>query len=329
MNKFKSSLAKIFSTNKLLFEDYALQLFKFQAKNNLIYKQYLNHLNIKVNSIDSIRKIPFLPIDFFKSHTVKSCEWEPSVVFESSGTTGQIRSKHYVEDLSYYHKVAEEIFNRFYGSLRGYHIMALLPSYLERDNSSLVEMVDYFVKETASPYSGFYLHDKKSLVKKLLEAKHKTGKVILIGVSFALLELAEEYDIDLSGVIVMETGGMKGRREELTREELHSRLRKKFNVQHIHSEYGMTELLSQAYAKEKGHFKTADWMRVLLRDMNDPFDLNPFLKSGGINVIDLANVQSCAFVETQDIGRNVGEGDFEILGRIDNSDLRGCNLLVL
>lgn len=330
MNKFKSFKANLFAVNKDNFEAHALELFNFQAKNNPVYKQYIEFLNVRTASVDRLSKIPFLPIDFFKQHVIKTMEWEPQAVFESSGTTGQIPSKHYVEDISFYHKVTERIFDRFYGKPEAFTIMALLPSYLERENSSLVAMVDHFIKKTNSPYSGFYLYDLEALADQIAKIKDKGGAIILIGVSFALLNLAEQFEMDLTDVVVMETGGMKGKREELTREELHLILKKQFKVREVHAEYGMTELMSQAYAKEKGLFEPPPWMKILIREMNDPFEIQvegASKRAGGINVIDLANVQSCAFVETQDIGR-IMEGDyFEVLGRFDNADLRGCNLL--
>lgn len=332
MNNFKSSKEHLFNITKETFEAYALRLFNYQAKHNLVYKQYIDYLNVTPSTISSLDKIPFLPIDFFKTHIVKTDVWEPVAVFESSGTTAQVRSKHYVEDIDYYHRITESIFNQFYGRLEEYHVMALLPSYLERGNSSLVAMADHFIKKSNSPHSGFYLNDLEDLIKQIERVKLKGRSIILIGVSFALLDLAEQFDIDLKNSIVMETGGMKGRREELTREALHAVLCEQFNIKQVHSEYGMTELLSQAYAKEKGHFETPPWMRILIRDVNDPFDIRNTENSkraGGINIIDLANIQSCAFIETQDIGRKITDNNFEVLGRFDNADIRGCNLLVL
>lgn len=329
MNKLKSSKVNLFSINAVNFEENALRLFKFQAKNNLVYKQYINHLQVNVNSVDSIFKIPFMPIEFFKHHTIKTMDWEPIAVFESSGTTGQVKSKHFIEDLDYYHQVTEYIFKLFYGDLGNYHFLALLPSYMERENSSLVVMVKNFMEKSDSRYSGFFLNDYTVLIDKIELARQNGKKIILIGVSFALLELAELSSLDLNNVIVMETGGMKGRRTELTREELHDVLKEKFNLTHIHSEYGMTELLSQAYATSEGNFNCPPWMKVIIRNINDPFEMGNQIRSGGVNVIDLANVQSCAFIETQDLGSYQSDDSFKILGRFDNSDIRGCNLLAL
>lgn len=332
MNNFKSAKEGLFNITKETFEAHALSLFKLQSKYNPLYKQYIDCLNIKPSAVNSLDKIPFLPIDFFKTQVVKTSTWEPVAVFESSGTTAQVRSKHYVEDISYYYHITESIFKQFYGRLEDYHIMALLPSYLERENSSLVAMVDHFIKKSNSPYSGFYLYDLEDLVNQIKLTKNKGKTVLLIGVSFALLDLAEQFDIDLENGVVMETGGMKGRREELTREELHAVLCNRLHIKQVHSEYGMTELLSQAYAKGKGHFVTPPWMNVLIRDINDPFDVRNSQgakKTGGINIIDLANIQSCAFIETQDIGRKITDNTFEVLGRFDNADIRGCNLLVV
>ncbi len=331
MDSFKRFHEDLFSISADDFEAHALDLFRYQAMHNPVYRQYVSLLRVDIDAVNNLREIPFLPIDFFKSHKVTTCEWQPAAVFESSGTTGQVRSKHYVENIHFYHQVTENIFNRFYGPLEDFHVMALLPSYLERGSSSLVAMADYFIHKSQSPLSGFYLYDHKHLVDQLRLASDRGGRIILLGVSFALLDLAEQFDVDLSEVIVMETGGMKGKREELTREELHRILKRRFNVQAIHSEYGMTELLSQAYAKAQGHFETPPWMKVLIRDINDPFEIlgERATHSGGVNIIDLANVQSCAFIETQDVGRRVGHDSFEILGRFDNADIRGCNLLTI
>lgn len=331
MDSFKKFQKDLFRVSAESFEAHALDLFRFQVRHNPVYKQYVDFLGVDIASVNHLHKIPFLPIDFFKNHKIATCAWQPAAVFESSGTTGQVRSKHYVESIDFYERVTENIFNRFYGNLEGFHVMALLPSYLERGSSSLVAMADYFIRRSQSPFSGFYLYDLEGLVKQLELASNEGGQIILLGVSFALLDLAEQFSVDLSSAIVMETGGMKGKREELTRGELHRILTDRFNVQEIHSEYGMTELLSQAYSKAEGHFETPPWMKVLIRDINDPFEMLGEEKthSGGVNIIDLANVQSCAFIETQDIGRRIGRNSFEILGRFDNADIRGCNLLAI
>ncbi|MDN5201391.1 acyl transferase [Fulvivirgaceae bacterium BMA10] len=329
MKFLKSFKEKIFSVNKNNFEFFALELFRFQARNNPVYKQYLDLLNVSVEKIRSLREIPFLPIDFFKRHKIITGGSDDTLIFESSGTTSQSTSKNYIQDLHFYEETSRVNFENIYGTLKDYHILALLPSYLERNNSSLVYMVDHFIKKTGSKYSGFYLHNQEELIETIGILNKSNRKILLLGVSFALLDLAENYKLDLSNVVVMETGGMKGRRKEMIREELHALLKSSFGTKQIHSEYGMTELTSQAYAPEHGKFLTPNWMRVILRDINDPFDLAQTKKNGGINVIDLGNVHSCAFIETQDIGVINNDNTFEILGRFDNSDVRGCNLMVL
>ncbi|MCB0487429.1 MAG: acyl transferase [Cyclobacteriaceae bacterium] len=328
MSTFKSFEESLSTLNADNFEDIALSLFHFQAKENKVYKSYLTYLGVNSEQIKEFDQIPFLPISFFKSHDVVTGDWTSKTVFESSATTGSITSKHSVKDLSFYLRNSKRIFNQFYGPLTDYNILALLPSYLERNNSSLIAMVDYFIQETQSPFSSFFLHDKSALLKAITDAKGDGRKTILWGVSFALLELAEDQEVDLGGCTVMETGGMKGRREEITREELHRFLCERFNVDTIHSEYGMTELFSQAYATRGGYFKTFPGMKVVVRDLNDPFERLQMGKTGALNVMDLSNIHSCAFVETQDLGRIRQDGSFEVLGRVDNSDIRGCNLLV-
>lgn len=317
----------MYSVNEKNFEDIALRLFRFQAKNNPVYHRYLQYLKCPIEEITSIQKIPFLPISFFKTHEVKTGDWLPQVEFISSGTTGMVTSRHAVNDLSYYLSLSENIFKRFYGPPDQFHFLALLPSYLERTGSSLIAMMDHLINQSNSPYSGFYLHNHADLVNKLNTLKGADRKVVLWGVSFALLELAEAYELDMHDCIVLETGGMKGRRKEWIREELHLFLSKRFNIPAVHSEYGMTELMSQAYSKGGGYYQCPPWMKLLIRDINDPF-LVVESKVGGVNVIDLANFHSCAFIETQDLGRIDQNGSFEVLGRIDNSDVRGCNLLV-
>lgn len=317
----------MYSVNEENFEDIALRLFRFQANNNPVYHRYLQYLKCPIKEITSIQKIPFLPISFFKTHEVKTGAWLPQVEFTSSGTTGMVTSRHAVNDLAYYFSLSENIFKLFYGSAHQFHFLALLPSYLERTGSSLIAMMEHLIKQSKSPHSGFYLHNKTDLVNKLNTLKGTDRKVILWGVSFALLDLAEAYELDLKDCIVLETGGMKGRRKEWIREELHLFLSKRFNIPAVHSEYGMTELMSQAYSKGGGYYQCPPWMKLLIRDINDPF-LVVESKVGGINVIDLANFHSCAFIETQDLGRIDQNGSFEVLGRIDNSDVRGCNLLV-
>ncbi|OKL38578.1 acyl-CoA synthetase family protein [Pontibacter flavimaris] len=313
------------------FDSTALALFRFQAQHNPIYKNYLQNLHVNPAEVKVLEQIPFLPIEFFKEQQVVTGEFKPEVIFYSSGTTRQARSRHLVSSLSLYHQVSERIFEHFYGPLQEYVVLALLPSYLEQGGSSLVAMVAHFVKRTGQQEEGFYLRNHGQLLQALRQARGRGKKVLLIGVSYALLDLGEELrgQEDFAGVTVMETGGMKGRRREMIREELHAQLKQGLGVPAIHSEYGMTELLSQGYSQGEGIFRPGYTMRILLRDLNDPFDMsNSARSSGGINVIDLANVDSCAFIETKDIGRLHPDGSFEVLGRFDNSDIRGCNLLV-
>jgi phenylacetate-coenzyme A ligase PaaK-like adenylate-forming protein len=327
LQTFKSFKDVLHEINDQSFEDIALQLFRFQGGNNPVYKEYLSYLGVDPVSVQSIDEIPFLPISFFKTHPVITSTWEPEAVFTSSGTTGHSVSKHSVQSLSFYQQHAERIFDQFFGPLSDYHILALLPSYLEREGSSLICMVDYFIKKSSSDLSGFYLYDTDALLKKIQKAKESGRKVLLLGVSFALLDLAEKGQIDLSNCIVMETGGMKGRRSELTREELHKILKQQFNIDCVHSEYGMTELLSQGYSKGGGVFQCPPSMKIFVREINDPFSSFKKERTGSINVIDLANIYSCSFIETQDLGKVFQNGNFEVLGRMDNSDIRGCNLL--
>lgn len=331
MDFIKSFKAKVLNSTQNNFDALALELFYFQAKHNQIYKKFLECLHISPNQVQKIEEIPFLPIVFFKSHRIISHSFEAVKIFESSGTALQNTSKHYVSDLDFYHQISQKIFEQQYGKLSDYHILALLPSYLERDNSSLVDMVAYFIACTQSEYSGFYLNNTEELLEKLQYLRQKTDKkIILIGVTFALLDLAESASIDLSNIILMETGGMKGRRKEMIRAEVHCILKEKFNLAVIHSEYGMTELLSQAYSQGDELFEMPFSMKILLRDTNDPLSMTPNNKSGGINIIDLANADSCAFIATQDIGAWADESKkyFQVLGRFDNSDIRGCNLLI-
>ncbi|MFD2245221.1 acyl transferase [Pontibacter ruber] len=313
------------------FTELALQLFQYQAQHNEVYKAYISHLHVAPQQVTQLEHIPFLPIEFFKTHDVKTGTFEPEVTFYSSGTTQMTRSRHFVSHLNWYTYTTRLIFEQYYGSLQDYVVLALLPSYLEQGGSSLVAMVDYFIQQTGQEEKGFYLHEHGKLLQAMQHARQRGKKVLLIGVSYALLDWAARLHgkEDFSGVTIMETGGMKGRRREMIREELHAHLKQGFGVDAIHSEYGMTELLSQAYSLGDSIFRPGYTMRVLLRDLNDPFDVNHNLRSGGINVIDLANVDSCAFIETKDIGRSHDNGGFEVLGRFDNSDIRGCNLMVV
>lgn len=327
----ESSKEIIFEVQAHNFEAIALDLFRYQAQFNPIYARYIQFLGIDWQEIDQIKSIPFLPIAFFRDFSVKTGHFNPTKIFESSGTTGQLTSKHFVRDTLFYQKLSVRIFESFYGPLHQYHILALLPSYLERNNSSLVFMVDHFIKMSQSDHSGFYLEDRNQLIEKIRYLKKKDDKrqILLLGVSFALLDLAEEFPENLSDIVVMETGGMKGRRKEMLREELHKQLKNAFGLDQVHSEYGMTELLSQAYSLSKEVFRTPPWMKVLVREINDPFSMPEQLSYGALNIIDLANWDSCAFIATDDLGKSLGPDTFQVLGRIDHSDVRGCNLLYL
>lgn len=307
----------------------ALEVFNYQFKNNKVYRSFCDLLYVHPSDISTIEEIPFLPIQFFKSREVVSSSDKVEAVFNSSGTTGTTTSRHLVTDLSIYEASYLKGFHHFYGNIKEYVVLALLPNYLERKGSSLVYMVNDLIQKTENPESGFYLNNLDELAKKLIALDKKGQKVLLIGVSFALLDLIEKYQFNLKNTLVMETGGMKGRRKELIRVELHALLKKGFSVRKIHSEYGMTELLSQAYSKGNGVFETPPWMKILIRDTEDALKILPQEKTGGINVIDLANYNSCSFIATQDLGKVHGNDTFEIIGRFDNSDLRGCNLMVL
>ncbi|WP_179950026.1 LuxE/PaaK family acyltransferase [Lutibacter citreus] len=311
------------------FKEVALDVFKFQATNNLVYKEFLELLNISIDSVKNIEEIPFLPIQFFKSHKIISSKNTVEQIFLSSGTTGMSQSKHFVTDITLYEKSYNKAFEYFYGNVKNYTVLALLPAYLEREGSSLIYMVDDLIKKSNKPKSGFYLNNLEELSNNLIELDKKGEKILLIGVSFALLDLVENKQFQLKNTTIMETGGMKGRRKELIREELHEILSNGFGVKEIHSEYGMTELLSQAYSKGNGVFKCPPWMKILTRDTEDPLTILSEGKSGGMNIIDLANVNSCSFIATQDLGKTHKNNSFEVLGRFDNSDIRGCNLLIL
>jgi hypothetical protein len=293
---------KIFFNDNFNFEEIALQLFEFQYTHNLVYKQFVDYLKINVSNVQTVQQIPFLPIEFFKTHRIISGNAEPQKIFESSGTTGQITSKHLVTDLKLYEESFEKGFEQFYGNIEDWTILALLPSYLERDTSSLVYMVDDLIKKSKNPNSGFFLNNLDELAVKIKSnISNPKSQILLIGVTFALLDFADQFPMDLSDVIIMETGGMKGRREEITRDEVHAILTKAFKVKTIHSEYGMTELLSQGYSKGNGIFETPKWMKILKRDIYDPFHVTETKGRGGLNVIDLANIYSCAFIATQDL----------------------------
>ncbi len=323
------NLAQIFSINdEATFSEVALAVFNHQAKNCAVYRDYIHHLKIDTTLIDHYEQIPFLPISFFKSHEVVSSTAKAEVVFSSSGTTGQTTSKHLVTDLKVYEESFNRAFKQFYGDPKEICLVALLPSYLEREGSSLIYMVDDLLKQSEHPLSGYFLHNLDELFAALHTLKKSGQKTILIGVTYALLDFVEQFKVDFPELIVMETGGMKGKRKEMVREELHDVLYAGFGVKQIHSEYGMTELLSQGYSYGDGIFNCPPWMKILLRDTSDPLSLLQGKQTGGINVIDLANINSCSFIATQDLGKTYPDGSFEVLGRFDNADIRGCNLLV-
>ncbi len=328
---------KIFGAQTIDFEEVSLSLFRYQYHHNPIYGQYAGAVGRTPDQVRKAADIPFLPISFFKTHTVASSSFEPAAIFESSGTTQTINSRHYIKDLSIYTRSFLEAFERFYGPPAGWCILGLLPSYLERRGSSLVVMVDELVRQSGHPDSGFYLYEHEKLAQVLQELERQGQKTLLIGVTFALLDFAEKYSLSLRHTILMETGGMKGRREEWTRQQVHAFLNEKLGTATIHSEYGMTELLSQAYSSGEGLFRCPPWMKVVLREEDDPLQL---LHAGGggtgsapvsglINVIDLANIYSCAFIATDDVGKLYPDGSFEVMGRRDNSDLRGCSLMAV
>ena len=311
------------------FLDISLEIFKHQFKHNNVYRSFCDLLFVHPSEVESIKEIPFLPIQFFKSHKIISSLDEVQETFTSSGTTGSTTSKHFITDCSLYEESYLKGFAHFYGDIETYVVLALLPNYLERKGSSLVYMVDDLIQKTKHSESGFYLNNVSELAQKLKQLDASGQKVLLIGVSFALLDLVEEQQFNLKNTVIMETGGMKGRRKELIRSELHQILSTGFGVNHIHSEYGMTELLSQGYSKGRGVFDCPPWMKILTRDTEDALTIQEPGKAGGINVIDLANYNSCSFIATQDLGRSYSNGSFEVIGRFDNSDIRGCNLRVL
>jgi phenylacetate-coenzyme A ligase PaaK-like adenylate-forming protein len=318
------------------FEKIALKVFRLQYENNLVYQEFCDLLKTNPQKVKSLHQIPFLPIQFFKSHTVVSNSNPIEATFTSSGTTGTITSKHLVTDVSIYEESYRKGFSQFYGNIEDYVVLALLPSYLEREGSSLIYMVEDLIQLTNNSNSGFYLNNHEELIQKLIELDQAGQNVILIGVTYALLDLIE-YTKSISfplwglggSTIIMETGGMKGKRKEMIREELHEKLCEGFGVSAIHSEYGMTELLSQAYSLGNGVFECPSWMQIHIRDTEDALTYINDGKTGGINVIDLANINSCSFIATQDLGKKYPNTTFEVLGRFDNSDIRGCNLMVV
>ncbi|WP_136667375.1 acyl transferase [Flavobacterium sp. H122] len=315
--------------SKKEFEKLTLKVFRFQYDNNTVYRDFCTLLKKDKSNVKTIEAIPFLPIQFFKSHDVLSSEEKIQTTFTSSGTTGMSTSKHHVTNLEFYEESYRLAFRQFYGNIEDYVVLALLPSYLERDGSSLIYMADDLIQLSNNPESGFYLNNYDELIEKLIRLDNEGQNIILIGVTYALLDLIEKQSFTLKNTIIMETGGMKGRRKEIIREELHDILCKGFGVSEIHSEYGMTELLSQAYSLGDGVFECPAWMKILIRDPEDALTYVKEGKTGGINVIDLANINSCSFIATQDLGKITGNNSFEVLGRFDNSDIRGCNLMVM
>jgi phenylacetate-coenzyme A ligase PaaK-like adenylate-forming protein len=311
------------------FEKIAMKVFRFQYDNNPVYQEFCNHIKKNKENVKRIYEIPFLPISFFKSHAVLSSNETVTTTFSSSGTTGALTSRHLVTNIDYYIQSYRHGFSHFYGNIEDYVVLALLPSYLEREGSSLIYMVEDLIQSSNQSESGFYLHNYNELINTLERLDQAGQNVLLIGVTYALLDLVEMHQFQLKNTIIMETGGMKGKRKEMIREELHSLLTQGFGVASIHSEYGMTELLSQAYSFGEGIFECPPWMQILIRDTEDALTLLETEKTGGINVIDLANINSCSFIATQDLGKKHSNQSFEVLGRFDNSDIRGCNLLVL
>ena len=323
---------KIFSVTERGFSQLALEIFHFQYETNSVYNSYVNALGKTPSDVDEIEKIPFLPISFFKTDEIKTGKFNAEVIFKSSGTTQTINSQHHVKDVSVYTQSFTTAFKKIYGDPQEWCVLGLLPSYLEKGHSSLVYMVDDLIKQSLHPQSGFYLYDLEKLNETLFLLEKANQKALLLGVTYALLDFAEKFPMPLVNTTIMETGGMKGKREELTRMEVHDQLKKAFGKTEIHSEYGMTELLSQAYSKNEGRFQCPPWMKVLIRDDEDPLSVQHSgsgVVSGAINIIDLANVYSCSFIATDDVGKLYPDKSFEVLGRMDGSDLRGCSLLTV
>lgn len=318
----------ILSVSPTSFAADALQIFNFQYLHNYVYRRWVDALGVTPNTVTDPFNIPFLPVSFFKSHNVITGDFNPQATFESSGTTGSVNSRHVVKDLSLYTQSFTEGFKHYYGLPGEWCIIGLLPSYLERTGSSLVVMVDELIKQSAPTESGFYLYEYEKLHSVLQALEARQQKTLLIGVTFALLDFAEQFPMSLQSTVVMETGGMKGRRREMVREEVHTILQQQLGVSSVHSEYGMTELLSQGYSYGDGIFTTVPWMKVMIRDEDDPL-LVTNTGRGLINVVDLANIYSCSFIATDDVGRIFDDGSFEVSGRRDNSDIRGCSLMVL
>jgi phenylacetate-coenzyme A ligase PaaK-like adenylate-forming protein len=328
LSNFSSFRSKLYEVNDGTFSDIALELFRYQAEHNPVYRLFLEILRVNPQHIGRLEDIPFLPVSFFKRHAIQTESWNPRAIFTSSGTTGSIQSQHLVYDLEFYLDHSRRCFELRFGSLTQYHFLALLPSYLERTGSSLVWMIDHFIKSSGSPHSGFYLYETDKLVETIRTLRGTGRKTIIWGVTFALIDLAERYSEDLGDCLIMETGGMKGRRKELTRPEFYEILRTRLNASQIYSEYGMTELMSQAYTLGEMKFNNPPFMKVFGRDLSDPMEKCVIGETAGLNIIDLANFHSISFLETEDLARIYPDRTFEILGRIDNSDVRGCNLMV-
>jgi hypothetical protein len=321
---------RAFEVTEKTFSSLALEVFRFQYGNGQVYRQFCDMIKCDPKQVTGVQLIPFLPISLFKSRDITTTDFEPEMIFQSSGTTGTVNSRHLIKDISIYEQSFLSTFTRFYGDPSGWCILGLLPSYLERKDSSLVYMTKKLI-ELARPGSGFYLHDHSALHDHLVSNEIQQQKTLLIGVTYALLDFAQSHPLKLNHTIVMETGGMKGRRKELTREEVHEALQQRFGINEVHSEYGMTELLSQAYAEKKGVFRTPEWMKILVRSEDDPFEIKrsgEVAITGAANIIDLANVYSCSFIATDDLVRLNKNETFEVLGRMDNSDIRGCGLMI-
>lgn len=304
----------------------ALEIFRFQYNHNVVYKKYIDALDVIPSDVKLVSEIPCLPIELFKSNNIQTGIWKPERIFLSSGTSQQIRSRHPIKEIWLYEFITTRCFESTFGPLKDFIIIAVLPSYQDNKDSSLLYMVNHFIEKTASPLSGYYSADKLSIENTLKEAKKGSLKPIVFGVSYALLDLAEQ-GVDLSEAIVMETGGMKGRRKEMLKTEMHDRLKRGLHVFNIYSEYGMAELLSQAYSLHNGIFVNSIYLKVRVKEINDPFAIEKIGKTGVIECIDLANIDSCSFIKTQDIGRMKDKDEFEIIGRLQDSDLRGCNLM--
>lgn len=329
MPETKEIEKRIFSiANTHSFNELAVEIFYFQYSNNQVYCRFVDLLGVDPSSIRNYLEIPFIPIEFFKDQKVVSGEFEPETTFISSGTTGQRSSRHHIKSLNLYEQSFVANFKQQFGAPEDYILLALLPSYLEREGSSLVYMVEKLIGLTNDSLSGFYLHDHEHLAQVLNNLKKTSKKVLLIGVTYALLDLSETYPIHFPELIIIETGGMKGMRKELLRTEMHDILKMAFGIENVCSEYGMTELLSQAYSHKNGIFECPAWMKVLIRDMNDPLTMLDNGQTGGMNIIDLANLYSCSFIATKDLGKKIDDTKFEMLGRYDNSDVRGCNLMI-